>query len=152
MSRIKRLLFIIAGFIALVFAGVGIAATFIPFLPFPTTPFLLLASFCFSRGSERFDKWFKATKIYEKYLADFVQTRSMTLKQKIAILSVASFSLMIPFILLDFLSMRIFLLCVAICKYAYFIFAIKTIKGSILDKGKQEAIDVEGQTILDYKP
>jgi uncharacterized membrane protein YbaN (DUF454 family) len=130
MNQIKRLLFIIAGFIALALAGVGVIATFIPFFPFPTTPFLLLASFCFSRGSEQFNNWFKNTKIYEKYLADFVQTRSMTLKQKSAILALASLGLMIPFILIDTLLMRSFLILMFICKYAYFIFAIKTIKES----------------------
>ena len=130
MNQIKRLLFIIAGFIALAFAGVGIVATFIPFLPFPTTPFLLLASFCFSKGSERFDKWFRNTKIYERYLADFVQTRSMTLKQKGTILAMASFGLAIPFILLNIWQFRMFFIFVALCKYIYFIFAIKTIKDS----------------------
>ena len=140
MNHIKRLLFIIAGFIALVLAGFGIIANFIPFIPFPTTPFLLLASFCFSRGSERFDKWFKNTKIYEKYLADFVQTHSMTLKQKSGILALASFGLIIPFILVDVLSMRIFLIITAICKYAYFIFAIKTIKESNTYGARKEEV------------
>lgn len=140
MKRMKRLLFIIAGFIALIFAGFGIVANFIPFLPFPTTPFLLLASFCFSKGSERFDKWFINTKVYEKYLADFVQERSMTLKQKASILSFASLSLLIAFILVDIFALRIFLIFTAICKYAYFTFAIKTIKETEAYRVKKETL------------
>jgi len=128
MNQIKRLLFIFGGFISLILAGLGILANFIPFIPFPTTPFLLLASFCFSKGSQCFDKWFKSTKVYEKYLVDFVQTRSMTIKQKSGILALASFGLLIPFILVDNLPTRLFLTFLAISKYTYFIFAVKTIK------------------------
>ena len=142
MKKIKRALYIIAGFIALALAGVGIAATFIPFLPFPTTPFLLLASFCFSKGSERFDNWFKGTKVYEKYLADFVEARSMTLRQKCSILALASFGLLIPFILVASLPIRLFLICIAICKYAYFIFAIKTIRKESTYERKNKKSDI----------
>ncbi|MCL1990041.1 MAG: YbaN family protein [Defluviitaleaceae bacterium] len=128
MKQLKRMLYIIAGFIFLGLGALGIVANFIPFIPFPTTPFLLLASACFSRGSERFDHWFKQTKIYEKYLADFVQTRSMTLKQKVSILSFASASLMIPFFVVPTVPMRTFLILTTLVKYTYFTCLIKTIK------------------------
>lgn len=41
-----------AGFLALI---VGIIGIFLPLLP--TVPFLLLAAFCFERGSERLHNW-----------------------------------------------------------------------------------------------
>lgn len=47
-----RLLWLIAGWIALAIGFIGI---YVPLLP--TTPLLLLASFCFSRGSERLHNW-----------------------------------------------------------------------------------------------
>lgn len=121
-KKVIKFIFIILGFIAL---GFGILGIILPLLP--TTPFLLLASFCFVKGSERFEKWFKGTSIYKRYLEDFVRERSMTLKQKLTILLFADAMIAIAFFLTDKIIVRIVLLLIVAYKYYYFITKIKTV-------------------------
>jgi uncharacterized membrane protein YbaN (DUF454 family) len=48
----QRMLWVVGGVVSLAFAVLGIV---LPLLP--TTPLVLLAAFCFSRGSERCERW-----------------------------------------------------------------------------------------------
>lgn len=112
------------GIIALILGLIGIV---LPILP--TTPFLLLATAMFAKGSDKFHKWFLSTTIYHKYLNDFVTDKTMTLKTKLTIVIPVTLLLMVPFIKVDNLYMRSFIIILLFIKYYYFIFKIKTIKG-----------------------
>ncbi|WP_295158498.1 YbaN family protein [uncultured Brachyspira sp.] len=118
-----RILFICLGFI---FVGIGVVGIVVPILP--TTPFLLLASFFFAKGSKKFHDWFLSTKLYKKYLESFVQSRAMTLKSKLTILLPVSAMLIITFIFVNNLYARIALVILFISKYFYFFTQIRTIK------------------------
>ncbi len=122
MSRFIKLLYIIIGFIAL---GLGVLGLLLPVLP--TTPLLLLASYCFVKGSERFERWFKGTTIYKRHLETFVKERAMTLKQKLTILLFADVMIAIPFFLMDNFMVRLLLVFIVFYKYYYFIYKIKTV-------------------------
>ncbi|WP_412519308.1 YbaN family protein [Staphylococcus simulans] len=65
-------------------AIVGFIGIIVPLLP--TTPFLLLAAVCFSRSSERFNRWLVSTKVYGEYVESFKRDRGFTLKKKFKIL------------------------------------------------------------------
>lgn len=113
----------LVGFTAL---GLGIIGIILPILP--TTPFLLLASVCFMRGSEKLNNWFKSTKIYKKHLETFIKDRTLTLKQKVLILLFADCMIAFPLIITNNIFMKIALIIIILCKYYYFIFRIKTRK------------------------
>lgn len=122
-KSLTKVLFIMAGFICL---GLGIVGIILPVLP--TTPLLLLATFCFVKGSKKFEVWFKETKIYKKYVENFIKNKSMTLKQKVSINVFADCMIAIPFFILDSLWVKILLILIVIYKYYYFITQIKTIR------------------------
>lgn len=118
-----KIIYVILGFVSM---GLGIIGSFLPGLP--TVPFLLLASFFFARGSERFHRWFTQTKIYKNYLEDFEKNRSMTLKTKIGLLCLSSTMIAFPIFFVKNNYLRLVLILVVIFKYYYFIFCIKTSK------------------------
>ena len=59
----------------------GILGIFLPLLP--TTPFLLLASWCFARGSDRLHRWLLSHRVFGEYLRNFEAGRGIPLKAKI---------------------------------------------------------------------
>lgn len=120
--KIKNIIYI---FLGLLFVFIGAIGVVLPVLP--TTPFLLLASFFFTRGSEKFNNWFISTKLYQNHLDSFLRDRSMELKTKIRILIPASMMLVLAAFLVDIRSFRMFIGFMMIYKYYYFIFKIKTI-------------------------
>lgn len=83
------------GFVAF---GLGFLGAILPLLP--TTPFILLAGFCFARSSEKVNQWFKATKLYKLVFENYTKKRAMTLKAKLTLLVPLTVLLSISFALL----------------------------------------------------
>lgn len=73
-----KMLLNVVGSIALVLAILGI---FLPLLP--TTPFLLLASACYLRGSERMHRWLLAHPLFGDYIRNMQENRGIPLKAKV---------------------------------------------------------------------
>lgn len=110
------------GFLAFALAMVGMA---LPILP--TTPFMLIAAFCFARSSERLDNWFKGTALYRKVLEGYVTKRAMTMKAKLSIIVPVTILLTIGFVLMANVPVgRIALALVWLGHIAYFGFVVKT--------------------------
>lgn len=70
------------GGIAVVLAILGV---FLPLLP--TTPFLLLASACFARGSTRLHTWLINNRLFGEYLRNYEQGRGIPLRGKVVALA-----------------------------------------------------------------
>ncbi len=129
--RIKKILYIVAGCIAM---GLGALGAVLPLLP--AFPFLLLAAFCFAKSSERLHSWFTGTKLYKNNLESHVQGKGMTRKTKIRIMVTVTLLMTIGFIMMDqVLVGRIVLACVWVFHILYFSFGVKTIKVDGLVEG-----------------
>lgn len=124
------------------FLGLGIVGAALPILP--TTPFVLAALFCFAKGSDRMHRWLLSTQLYKKHVKKFNETRTMTLKEKITILAVASVMLFSGFYFSKKIHARILILLVLCVKYYVFIFKIKTAPPSET-KEEASAIDSDPQ-------
>ena len=117
-----RILNAVLGFL---FFGLAAVGAFIPVLP--TVPFLLLAAFFFSRSSQRFDDWFTATKLYQNHLESFLRHRSMTLKTKVYIQTLATVMMLISLFVVPLVPVKVFLVVMMLFMYYYFARHIKTI-------------------------
>ncbi len=62
------------------FVGIGVIGIFIPLLP--TTPFLLLAAYCFNRGSDRMRNWFKSNKLISSYVNNYHKKKGIPVRAK----------------------------------------------------------------------
>ena len=63
----------------------AILGVFLPLLP--TTPFLLLASACFARGSTRLHGWLLNNRMFGKYISNYEQGRGIPLRGKVTALA-----------------------------------------------------------------
>ena len=79
--NVKKLFWLILGFIGL---GLGAVGAAVPLLP--AFPFLVLAAFGFGRGSEKLHTWFLNTSLYKNNLESFLQGRGMTRAAKIRVI------------------------------------------------------------------
>ena len=121
----KKIMYIILGCVGV---GLGAVGAIIPMLP--AFPFLMLATFCFARSSEKLDRWFKNTKLYKDNLEDFVAGRGMTMKVKVRIMVTVTALMSVGFIMMGLKGIVtgcIVLGCVWVFHIVYFLFGIKTI-------------------------
>lgn len=96
MKSIKTYLLVIIGTISLILGTIGI---FIPILP--TTPFILLASFCYIRSSNRLYYWLINHKLFGKYIYDYLVHKSVKKSAKITAITLLWLSLGITIYLIN---------------------------------------------------
>lgn len=109
MTLIKKYLLILMGTLSLVLGIIGI---FIPVLP--TTPFLLLSSFCYLRSSKRMYNWLIHHKILGSYIYCYLTYKAIPQKTKVRTILFLWSTLIISMLLIESLHLRIFLLLVGL--------------------------------------
>ena len=90
---LSSILWRIAGALSLALGAIGIV---VPVLP--TTPFVLLAAFCFARGSPAVHRWLLANRMFGPMLRDWEAHRSIERRTKIWAIAMMSISLAISIV------------------------------------------------------
>jgi uncharacterized membrane protein YbaN (DUF454 family) len=81
-SLLQRRTYLAFGFVALSLGVIGI-----PMPVLPTTPFLLLAAWCFARSSERWHQWLLANETFGPVISRWEERRCISLRTKMIAIS-----------------------------------------------------------------
>lgn len=133
--KVKRMLYMLLGFLGLIMGGVGAV---LPLLP--AFPFLLMAAVCFGKSSEKLDRWFRSTRLYKDNLESYVAGRGMTTATKVRIMVTVTVLMSIGFVMMHAVPVgRVVLGCVWVFHVLYFLFGVKTIPGGTRDRREEDA-------------
>jgi uncharacterized membrane protein YbaN (DUF454 family) len=127
---IKKFLLAGIGFLA---TALGILGIFIPLLP--TTPFLILAAYCFLRSSNRWYNWLIHHKLLGKYIYNYLKYKAVPFKTKISALIILWGSLTFSIILTKNLHILIFLIAVGI-GVSIHLLSLRTIRDDEMKSGE----------------
>lgn len=126
--KLKKGFYLILGCLSLALGAIG---ALLPMLP--CAPFLLLATFCFTKSSVRLHAWFIQTKLYQNNLESLVKGQGMTKKAKLRVISIVSITMLFGFIMMRATTIgRVVLIIVWIGHLLYFLFRVKTIAATEL--------------------
>ncbi|MFV0342873.1 MAG: YbaN family protein [Anaerocolumna sp.] len=123
MKKIINIICLWLGFIAL---GIGMIGIVLPILP--TTPFILLSAALFAKSSEKFHKWLLSTKVYTNYVGKWMESRSMTVKEKCKVLFIVTLLLGISIYVAPIWHAQVFILIILLGHYYFLLFRMKTSK------------------------
>ncbi|HHZ16033.1 MAG TPA: YbaN family protein [Peptococcaceae bacterium] len=118
---IKKYLLIFVGSLSLT---LGVIGMFLPVLP--TTPFLLLAAYCYLRSSKRLYHWLINHKVFGAYIYNYVTHRAVLKRTKIIAAVYLWLALAVSIILVNNWPIRYFLLLVG-CGISIHLYQLKTI-------------------------
>lgn len=129
--ELKRTIFLSLGIIFLVVATIGI---FLPVLP--TTPFVLIAAFCFSKSSKRAEKWILKNRYFGTYIENYRNKCGVPIDIKINSIMFLWFMLIISiFLFSNNPIVSLFLIFIGLAVTIH-IYTLKTQK-PLIDKVKQ---------------
>ncbi|MBC7932577.1 MAG: YbaN family protein [Rubrivivax sp.] len=122
MNSVKRAALIAIGSVCLALAVLGV---FLPLLP--ATPFLLLASACYVRSSEKLHGWLMGNRVLGTYIRNFQERRGIPLRAKVATVAILWLSLLYSIYMLDFFVLELMLVFIGMTS-SVLIFRMKTLK------------------------
>ena len=109
MNSAKKAVLVAAGSLCLALAVLGV---FLPLLP--TTPFLLLASACYVRSSERLHGWLMGNRMLGPYIKNFKERRGIPLRARVTTVALLWLPLAYSIYRLDLLWLELLLLLMGV--------------------------------------
>jgi uncharacterized membrane protein YbaN (DUF454 family) len=76
---VRKAILIFAGTVCV---GLGVLGMFLPLLP--TTVFLLMAAYCYSKSSEKFHNWLLTNRLCGSYISNYKSGRGISMRQKVS--------------------------------------------------------------------
>ena len=119
----KKALLVAAGSVSLALAVLGV---FLPLLP--TTPFLLLASACYVRSSERLHGWLMGNRLLGPYIRNFKERRGIPLRGRIITVVLLWLPLIYSVYRLDILWLEVLLVLMGLT-WSVIILRMKAVEG-----------------------
>ena len=123
MNSAKKAILVAAGSLCL---GLAVLGVFLPLLP--TTPFLLLASACYVRSSERLHGWLMRNRLLGGYIRNFKERRGIALRAKVTTVVLLWLPLLYSVYRLDLLWLEVLLVLMGLA-WSVLILRMKTLKG-----------------------
>ena len=129
--------------VGLLSLGLGILGVVLPVLP--TTPFLLLSLWCFSRSSERLERWLLTNPMFGRYLDDYRSGRGIPRRVKVYILLLLWGAILYSaFVLTGLGWLRILLLAIAVGVTLHIVSQKTTRNVPEAESAGEEKIDDDG--------
>jgi uncharacterized membrane protein YbaN (DUF454 family) len=115
LSKIKKNLYIFIGTFFLIIGGIGIV---IPILP--TTPFLILTTICYMRGSKRLYNWIIKNRIFGNFIKNYYEGNGVSLQAKLVSISFLWITISISiFFIVEIVWIEIILVVIAMAVTAH---------------------------------
>ncbi len=112
--RVRMLAYVGFGHFFLV---VGFVGMFIPLLP--TVPFVLLASWCYSRGSKRLHDCLRNNKFFGTYIREWEQSRSIPVRAKALAVTMIAISISLIVYAAPIVWVKVGMAVIGMCVSAY---------------------------------
>jgi hypothetical protein len=110
-------------FTGTVCVALGVLGMFLPLLP--TTVFLLMAAYCYSRSSERFHTWLLTNRLFGPYIKNYKSGKGISVRQKISTISILWVSIGVSIWLVGGFWITLLLLAIAVAVTVHLVW-IKT--------------------------
>lgn len=122
---LKKYFLVTIGTISLILGAIGL---FIPLLP--TTPFVLLTSYCYLRSSNRLYNWIINNKVFGNYIHNYMINKAVKKSDKISAMIMLWISLGISIYFIDKTYLKLLLVFIGTAVSIH-VLRLKTLKSNI---------------------